>query len=96
MTVQVGLCRTWSETPKTGFLVLRLNYNGLDYAKVTSHSSHFQDWGKEMLGSAWVIMPLAVCVSTFGAANGICFSSGRYFIQKQIDAVITSFGWFVG
>ena len=24
--VQVGLCRTWSETPKTGFLASRLNY----------------------------------------------------------------------
>ena len=22
---QVGLCRTWSETPKTGFLTTRLN-----------------------------------------------------------------------
>lgn len=34
-------------------------------------------WGKEMLGDAWIIMPLAVTFSTFGAANGICFSSGR-------------------
>ena len=25
MAVQPGLCRTWSETPKTGFLVTRLN-----------------------------------------------------------------------
>ena len=25
MTVKVGLCRTWSETPKTGFLASRLN-----------------------------------------------------------------------
>ena len=24
MTVQAGLCKTWSETPKTGFLVSRL------------------------------------------------------------------------
>ena len=24
MTVQHGLCRTWSETPKTGFLVMRI------------------------------------------------------------------------
>ena len=24
VTVQVGLCRTWSETPKTGFLASRL------------------------------------------------------------------------
>ena len=26
MTVQPGLCRTWSETPKTCFLTTRLNY----------------------------------------------------------------------
>ena len=25
-TVQAGLCRTWSETPKTGFLASRYNY----------------------------------------------------------------------
>ena len=24
VTVQPGLCRTWSETPKTGFLTMRL------------------------------------------------------------------------
>lgn len=44
---------------------------------VLTSSAVAVDWGKEMLGSAWVIMPLAVCISTFGAANGICFSSGR-------------------
>ena len=26
VAVQPGLCRTWSETPKTGFLTTRLNY----------------------------------------------------------------------
>ena len=26
VVVQPGLCRTWSETPKTGFLTMRLNY----------------------------------------------------------------------
>ena len=29
VVVQSGLCRTWSETPKTGFLTMRLNYNSL-------------------------------------------------------------------
>ena len=29
MAVQPGLCRTWSETPKTGFLRTRLIYKGL-------------------------------------------------------------------
>lgn len=37
----------------------------------------FQDWGKEMLGDAYIIMPIAVIFSTFGAANGFCFSSAR-------------------
>ena len=27
VTVQPGLCETWSETPKTGFLTKRLNYS---------------------------------------------------------------------
>ncbi|XP_060601697.1 b(0,+)-type amino acid transporter 1-like [Ruditapes philippinarum] len=35
------------------------------------------DWGKEMLGDAYIIMPIAVVFSTFGAANGFCFSSAR-------------------
>ena len=26
VVLQPGLCRTWSETPKTGFLTTRLNY----------------------------------------------------------------------
>ena len=29
MAVQAGLYRTWSETPKTGFLTTRLKYTGL-------------------------------------------------------------------
>ena len=31
-----------------------------------------------MLGPVWWIMPAAVLFSTFGAANGLCFSSGRF------------------
>ena len=30
VTVQPGLCMTWSETPKTGFLITRLIYKSLD------------------------------------------------------------------
>ena len=29
VTVQAGLCQTWSETPKTGFLALRLIYDAV-------------------------------------------------------------------
>ena len=31
VAVQPGLCRTWSETPKTGFLTTRLNYKYISY-----------------------------------------------------------------
>ena len=41
-----------------------------------------QDWGKEILGPAWVLMPLAVLFSTFGAANGLCYSSGRLVYSR--------------
>ena len=44
---------------------------------MSSVTGNFQDWGKEMLGPVWFIMPLAVLFSTFGAANGLCYSSGR-------------------
>ena len=39
VVVQPGLCGTWSETPKTGFLATRLNYikvRGLNYTDVLS------------------------------------------------------------
>ncbi|XP_053213820.1 b(0,+)-type amino acid transporter 1-like [Panonychus citri] len=35
------------------------------------------NWGARVLGSASVIMPIAVAVSSFGAGNGSCFTSGR-------------------
>ena len=31
VAVQAGLCRTWSETPKTGFLTTRLIYGKLRF-----------------------------------------------------------------
>ena len=37
MALQSGLCQTWSETPKTGFLMTRLYFNGtIDYAVSSS------------------------------------------------------------
>ena len=41
---QPGLCRTWSETPKTGFLTSRLNYDltiKVDFMMVFSDQRHF-------------------------------------------------------
>ncbi|KAH3777179.1 b(0,+)-type amino acid transporter 1-like isoform X2 [Dreissena polymorpha] len=43
------------------------------------------DWGKAMLGKAYVIMPIAVIFSTFGAANGLCYSSGRLVYAAARD-----------
>ncbi|KAK7500336.1 hypothetical protein BaRGS_00008559 [Batillaria attramentaria] len=34
-------------------------------------------WGAEVLGPASIIIPIAVALSTFGAANGSCFSGCR-------------------
>ena len=34
VTVQPGLCRTWSETPNTGFLTTRLNYNLINSRRI--------------------------------------------------------------
>ena len=37
VVVQPGLCRTWSETPKTGFLRTRLIYSLQNYSKFHRH-----------------------------------------------------------
>ncbi|CAG5133795.1 unnamed protein product [Candidula unifasciata] len=34
-------------------------------------------WGQEILGGASIVIPIFVALSTFGAANGSCFSGGR-------------------
>ncbi|XP_074602018.1 L-type amino acid transporter sobremesa [Brevipalpus obovatus] len=34
-------------------------------------------WGTRLLGAAAAIMPIAVAISSFGAGNGSCFTSGR-------------------
>lgn len=34
-------------------------------------------WGHRVLGAAAIIMPLSVAFSTFGGANGSCFTGGR-------------------
>ena len=43
MVVQPGLCRTWSETPKTGFLTTRLIFrlHGLHFQKNEEGKKHF-------------------------------------------------------
>lgn len=51
------------------------------------------EWGKEMLGSAYIIMPVAVLFSTIGAANGYLFASGRMVFaaarEEHLPAVLS-------
>ena len=37
----------------------------------------FQSWAQQVMPGFAFIMPVFVCISTFGAANGILFGSGR-------------------
>ena len=47
-----------------------------------------------MLGDGWFIMPITVILSTFGSANGVCFSSGRlvYISDIAINVKKIAFG----
>lgn len=42
-------------------------------------------WAKHMLGVVWWIMPMFVCLSCLGAANGCLFSSGRLCFAAARD-----------
>ena len=47
--VQAGLCRTCSETPKTGFLASRLKCNSLTYTDVYNRAhAHVASWYTEI------------------------------------------------
>ena len=48
VAVQPGLCRTWSETPKTGFLTMRLKYYS---SIITIYLSSYHD--KIKIASPW-------------------------------------------
>ena len=52
MAVQAGLCRTWSETPKTGFLRTRLIYTYTRYSREDSleapHRSPYTEYPQLM------------------------------------------------
>ena len=45
--------------------------------KSTRNMHMFQTWADRVLGSAHVVLTIAVLFSTFGAANGTVFSGGR-------------------
>ena len=53
------------------------HYKGEDFNSWFDVSMLLQTWGSQILGPASFIIPLAVALSTFGAANGSCFSGCR-------------------
>ena len=54
------------------FLLVNSNQDGIYF-----NSLYFQEFGEIVLGRFAWIMPLAVVLSTFGAANGTEFTAGR-------------------
>ena len=59
MAVQPGLCGTWSETPKTGFLTTRLNYHSirLEHWDVNNENLH-GDFFERNTGDANITMDM--------------------------------------
>ena len=53
MVVQPGLCRTWSETPKTGFLTTRLIISTLNLPRATSARIVANTFG-QATGPVWL------------------------------------------
>lgn len=47
------------------------------YQYQSTFNSRAQIWGNHVLGFAAFIIPVSVVVSSFGAGNGSCFTSGR-------------------
>ena len=47
MAVQPGLCRTWSETPKTGFLTTRLILSAITGSTTRADENTYYDYDKE-------------------------------------------------
>ena len=56
VTVQASLSLPWSKTPKTGFLVTRLNYN----------TSKRHKWNGKQCGPSLHCLPRPVCLNTKG------------------------------
>ncbi|XP_064640963.1 b(0,+)-type amino acid transporter 1-like isoform X2 [Lineus longissimus] len=47
-------------------------------------------WAKYVLGPASVVIPIAVCLSALGAANGSCFTGGRLSFAAARDSFLPS------
>ncbi|ESO87846.1 hypothetical protein LOTGIDRAFT_234854 [Lottia gigantea] len=60
------------------YLLTNISYfSVMDKAELLASDAVAATWGARVLGVAAIIIPISVACSTFGAANGSCFTGGR-------------------
>ncbi|XP_064598688.1 LOW QUALITY PROTEIN: b(0,+)-type amino acid transporter 1-like [Liolophura sinensis] len=60
------------------YILTNISYfSVMSKADMLASSAVAVTWGERVLGSVAVVIPFAVACSTFGAANGTCFTGGR-------------------
>ncbi|RWS26928.1 b(0:+)-type amino acid transporter 1-like protein [Leptotrombidium deliense] len=60
------------------YVLVNISYmTAMSTAEILSSDAVAVTWGSRVLGLASFIMPLSVVISSFGAGNGSCFTSGR-------------------
>ena len=83
VVVQPGLCRTWSETPKTGFLTgakSRFSHYGTLYLAVTSNQSvQLQNWSGLKLS-------LVVRKPVFGVSDQVRQKTRLYSHRRWLES----------
>ena len=83
MAVQPGLSRTWSETPKTGFLITRLILHKLSLGEATvlNHNS--------LKSSAYRMMDTAGKPSLIQKSYLFMFRDRSHFSKHILDKTLT-------
>ena len=101
MVVQPGLCGTWSETPKTGFLTTRLIYwfyRQNDYiAKFRQRKKTISEFKTELKimesGINLDVLkksgkyPCGVCLTDVGSTNAILFGGCERWVHKKCRGI---------
>ena len=97
MAVKPGLCRTWSETPKTGFLTTRLIFEAevirMTYGTMTYWSSH--KWPKTLKLFCLVWQLINVPVNTFSVMlrwSRCVLGIYQYFGELKVSCLRTLHG----
>ena len=93
MTVQVGLCRTWSETPKTGFLASQLIYSLPNIPLSSSWIHNLMLLWSEMMGRSSSILNSGSVQMQYSAKNIytkliILFENGPEKVKSQIVKIL--------